>query len=89
MTAKSYPVQRHVPVTFNIDDLGVITMGKRFSIQQGEKDNCWLSNVLEKKIYCIDWSVFRGPPGIVYSIDLSLYSTVYNLLYTVQYIKYI
>ena len=46
-----------------IDDLGVIIMKKRCSIQQGEKDNCWSEQSPEKSTVSTV-PFFCGPPGI-------------------------
>ena len=50
------------------DDLGVIIMKKRCSIQQSERNNCWSEQSSEKSTV---WTVpfFCGPPGISYMSD--------------------
>ena len=52
------------------DDLDVIIMGNRCSIQQSEEINCWLEQ-RPLKIDCIDRSVISGPPCIAHLFNLT------------------
>ena len=48
------------------DDLGVIIIKNKCSIQQGETNNCWLEQNPEKLTVLTVPFFFRGPPGICF-----------------------
>ena len=62
---RNYSRHKNKKCSTKFDDLGVIIMRKRCSIQQGEKANCW-SEQSPKKSTVSTVLFFWGPPGILW-----------------------